>query len=422
MTLSGVAAGSAPAIAFERVTKTFQLAFERHRSFKDLFVERRGPRPSKARETLTALDDVSFEVHRAATLGLVGPNGTGKSTALKLIARILEPTSGAVHVRGRVAALLELGAGFHPELTGRDNVYLNGSLMGLDRSDMTRRLDRIVDFAELGRFMDVPVKHYSSGMYMRLGFATAVHLDPDILLIDEVLAVGDQAFQAKCRERIAQLKDSAVTIVLVSHDLSATRELCASAIWLESGVVRGAGATDQVVEAYYRSIIAHEEARFAAEAPAPVGLTPQLGTGEIRITACDVLGPDGTAATVVLTGEPVAIRLAYQARERVHAPIFGLAVHTAEGIHVSGPNTRAFGLELDWVEGAGEVRFTVPEWPLLAGSYQISAVVYDETQTHVYDYHHRSFVMRVRGQEQAQGYGLVRLAGEWSHGAKGSPS
>jgi lipopolysaccharide transport system ATP-binding protein len=399
-------------VAFDHVSKVFTLEIERPRSFKEAFVRRR--RRGEEAETLTALDDVSFSVERGTSFGLVGPNGTGKSTALKLVAGILEPTAGEVHVSGRVAALLELGAGFHPELSGRDNVYLDGSLMGLDRADMSVRLGRIADFAELGRFMDVPVKHYSSGMFMRLGFATAVHLEPDILLVDEVLAVGDQSFQAKCRDRIARLQRGGVSIVLVSHDLEATRELCERAVWLESGIARAIGPTHEVVESYYLSVVAHEEERLDHEAADPT-LSARWGSGEVRITACDVLDASGRAESIVVTGSPAAIRLRYEAARRVERPVFGLAIHRQDGVHVTGPNTRDAGLEIEWVEGAGEVRFEIPEWPLLEGTYLLSASVYDSALAEPFDYHHRRFPIHVRAGHAGQRYGLLHLAGTWMH-------
>jgi len=412
------------AIRFDAVTKTFVVAHDRPRSFQEAFVRAFRRTPAADRDVLVALDAVSFDVAPGTAVGLVGPNGTGKSTALKLVARILEPTAGRVVVDGRVAALLELGAGFHPDLTGRENVYLSGSLLGLGRREMGRRFDRIVAFSELERFIDVPVKHYSSGMYMRLGFATSIHLDAEILLIDEILAVGDQAFQHKCRERIAALRKAGLTILLVSHDTDAVRELCDRAIWLEDGLIRADGEPDAVLQGYYRHMIAREEARLAAEAgadadavEAAAAATDRFGSGDVEITSVEVLGPDGTPHAIVLTGQAVTIRLHYHAHRPVVDPVFGIAIHRDDGTHVAGPNTRDAGLAIAAVDGPGVVDVALPHLPLLEGSYTLSAACYDDTLTHAYDHHDRRFPLRVRAGDIRERFGLLALGATWSHRA-----
>ena len=418
------------AISFEHVTKHFTLEHDRPRSFQEALIAiARGQ--SHTTERLVALDDVSFELAHGGTLGLVGPNGTGKSTALKLVARILEPTSGRVTVHGRVAALLELGAGFHPDLSGRENVYLNGSMMGLSRTAMNARLDQIVDFAELERFIDMPVKHYSSGMYMRLGFATAIHLDADILLIDEVLAVGDQAFQHKCRDRIAELRKAGLTIALVSHDAAAVRELCSEALWLEAGKVLAYGPTDGVLEAYNASVVAHEEARFVAEHEAGHGTGPAFGaigtagttgaiadrwgSGDAEILGVDFLAADGTAHPILATNAPATLRIRYVAHGRINSPVFGLAIHRNDGLHVNGPNTMDAGFSIPFIEGEGEVSYCVERLPLMEGTYEVSASIYDHSCTHPYDYHNRRYTFRVRSDQIGERYGLVSFPARWEH-------
>ena len=223
-------------VQVENVSKRFILHHERPHSFKELVINLFG-RNSRRREEFWALRDISFELSEGEMLGIIGPNGAGKSTVLKLISRILEPTIGHIRVNGRVSALLELGAGFHPDLTGRENIYLNGSLLGFSKKEMARLSDDIVAFSELERFIDTPVKHYSSGMYMRLGFAIAINVQPDILLIDEVLAVGDQAFQKKCLDKIKEFKERGIPVIFVSHNLEAVAKLCTKAIWLEEGLI-----------------------------------------------------------------------------------------------------------------------------------------------------------------------------------------
>ena len=406
------------AVRLEHVTKRFTLDRGRPRAFKDAFVSLRGGRARRT-ETLLALDDVSLSLERGGTMGLVGPNGTGKSTVLKLVARILEPTSGRVTVFGRVAALLELGAGFHPDLTGRENIMLNGSIMGFGRSEMRRRLDAIVDFSELERFIDMPVKHYSSGMYMRLGFAAAVNMDADTLLIDEVLAVGDQSFQNKCRDKILALRRAGATILLVSHDPGAVRDLCRSAVWLENGRALAAGPVDEVLEAYYASVMAREEARFAAQhaaaETAPERTEDRWGSGEVEIVGVDLLGPDGAPRFVVGAAGPLTVRVRYLAHRRVDAPVFGLAIHRDDGLHVNGPNTLDGGLEIPFVEGPGAVHYRVQALPLLAGAYELSASCYDRTCTHPYDHHHRRFPFRVHAGGVRERLGLVHVAARWAH-------
>ncbi|MBI4496596.1 MAG: ABC transporter ATP-binding protein, partial [Chloroflexi bacterium] len=231
------------------VSKRFLLRHERPRTFQELAVGLLRLRP-RAGEEFWALRDVSFTVEGGRTLGIVGRNGSGKSTLLKLLARTLRPTSGAVQAEGRVFGLLELGTGFHPDLSGRDNVFLNGSFLGLSRREMSRRFDEIVSFAELERFIDTPVKHYSSGMYMRLGFSVAVHVEPDILIIDEVLAVGDARFQEKCLGVLDRFRQEGRTLLLVSHDLDLVQRFCDRAVYLHQGAVRGLGPTRAVVRQY----------------------------------------------------------------------------------------------------------------------------------------------------------------------------
>lgn len=248
-------------ISFDSVSKLFTVEHDRARSFQDVMLRLlRRDGSHLPHEAFWALSDVSFQIKSGQSVALIGNNGSGKSTCLKLMTRILRPTRGQVEVVGRISGLLELGAGFHPELSGRDNIYLNGALMGLSRADVERRLDEIVAFSELERFIDAQLKFYSSGMAMRLGFAIAVSVDADILLIDEVLAVGDQAFQSKCLDRIRQIIMQGVTIILVSHDLGVVRDLCERALWLDRGRLQADGASEDVVEAYLTAVHAEENA------------------------------------------------------------------------------------------------------------------------------------------------------------------
>lgn len=275
-------------VLFQEVSKRFILRHERARSFQEAFINIWNRR-NRSREEFWALRDVSFELEEGGTLGIIGENGSGKSTALKLITRIIEPTRGAIKVQGKVAALLELGAGFHHDLTGRENIFLNGSILGMTGKEMRARFPGIVEFSELERFIDTPIKHYSSGMYARLGFAVAISVDPDILVIDEVLAVGDEAFQRKCLDKIREIKDAGKSIILVSHNLQMVRDLCAQAVWLDGGLERARGPSHEVVDQYLEWANRKDKARLEgthAKAPeeSPEEEAHRWGTKEVEIT------------------------------------------------------------------------------------------------------------------------------------------
>lgn len=397
------------AIRFENISKCFALHQHRPHSLQETLIRlvpwrRQAPTPT---EEFWALRDVSFEVADGETVGLIGPNGVGKSTVLKLISRILEPTSGRIEVNGRVGALLELGAGFHPDLTGRENVYLNASMMGLNRQEVDRRFDEIVAFSELEPFIDVPVKHYSSGMYVRLGFAVAVHTDPEILLVDEVLAVGDAAFQRKCYERIDQLRGAGLTLLFVSHSADTVRSLCSRALWLDSGTLVADGSAESVVQRYTVHGWEAEEGRLRSS-----GTAQQWGTGRVKIKRVDLLDGEGAPKRLFRNGETMIVAIHYEAPERIVHPVFGLGIHHSDGTHITGPNTRFAGLEIPWVEGEGVVSYEISSVPLLEGKYLISLSAHDWDAIEMYDYHDRlyPFVILPGSVEK---YGLITMGGSW---------
>ncbi|HLH24856.1 MAG TPA: ABC transporter ATP-binding protein [Chloroflexota bacterium] len=414
-----------PAIRFEGVAKRFTIHHERARSLQDALLHafrRRG-----WREEFWALRDVSFAVTPGEALGVIGANGSGKSTLLKLATRLLAPTHGRVDVRGRVAALLELGAGFHPELSGRDNVYLNASILGIPRRRVDERFADIVEFAGLERFVDTPVKRYSSGMQARLGFAVAVHVEPDVLLLDEVLAVGDLQFQERCLDRIRALHAAGRTILLVSHDLTAVAQFCTRVLWLDDGQVRALGAPGPVIEEYRRHLLGGGGREMGARAhspvPSPQPLAPtgrRWGSGEIELVGVELLDGAGRPATRFATGEPLVVRLRYHARRRVRRPVFGVAIY-AGGLQVGGPNTRVDGQPIEQVEGEGELRYRIEALPLLAGAYTLSAAVYDEQELHPFDHHHQCYPFRVVSPDGVERYGLIDLAGAWEMVAGSQP-
>ena len=325
---------AASAVVVDRVSKRFWLSHQRASSLKERVLG--AATRSAPAEALWALSDVSLRIDAGTTVGVIGPNGCGKSTLLQLVAGVLEPDGGSCATSGRVTSLLELGAGFSPELTGRENIYLNASLHGVSREDVRARFDAIVAFAELERFIDMPVRTYSSGMYMRLGFAVAVHLDPEIVLIDEAFAVGDAHFQRKCLRTIREFQRSGRTIVLVSHDLHLVEQLCSHVALLQQGRLVAAGAAADVIGHYHELDMGRGLRRRAIGG----------ARGTVQITSVDLLR-DGAPADVLRTRDALTIRLHYRCEAPVDRPVFGVAIHREDGTHVTGPNTRTSGFPVD---------------------------------------------------------------------------
>lgn len=399
-------------VAFDKVSKRFILHREQRKTIQERVAGLLRPRGQG--EEFWALRDVSFAINQGQSLGLVGHNGAGKSTALKLMTRILEPTHGAVTMQGRVAALLELGSGFHPDLSGRENVYLYGSLMGFGRREMAERLDEVVDFSGIGDFIDMEVKHYSSGMYTRLGFAVATSVDPDILITDEVLAVGDEAFQRKCLERIYEFRQRGKTIIFVSHALETVRSMCDLALWLDHGSVRASGVVSTVVDAYLEDVNRREMERMAATQPHLDPNDPsRFGSREIEIEALEMLNAEGQSVSVFRTHEPVTIRMHYVVHQPVTGPVFGVGLYHESGIWLTGPNTRFDGLEMNELHGSGYVDYHIPDLPLLNGRYLLSVAVYDASMLHPYDHHERRYRLVVQGAGLREHYGIIAVPGSW---------
>jgi ABC-type polysaccharide/polyol phosphate transport system ATPase subunit len=418
------------AVVFDHVSKRFTLQHQRDRSFQEAAVSTmrrlRQLQPIRKREEFWALRDVSFQVEPGETLGIIGENGSGKSTSLKLISRILEPTEGSIEVNGRVSALLELGAGFHPDLTGRENIYLNASILGFSRREIRRKVEEIIGFSELERFIDTPVKHYSSGMYMRLGFAIAINVDPDILLTDEVLAVGDEGFQRKCLDKIADLQARGKTILFVSHSMEAIRNLCTRVVWLNKGQVQAIGDVERVVDTYL--LFVHEkEARIleerhrqrwptAATTPpppspdrqepkqaasiegeggegvcepepkSPLAEEDRWGSGVIRFLQARFLNGEGEECFLHKSGDPATIEMVYEACAIIADPVFGIAIYRQkDDLWVYGTNTDIDELSIERVEAWGVVRFHMPALHLTEGQYWLAVAVHARDGT-PYDY------------------------------------
>jgi ABC-type polysaccharide/polyol phosphate transport system ATPase subunit len=392
---------SRPAVVVEGVSKHFRLYSDRNDSLKASVLRARRARY----EEFLALDDVSFEIPTGTTFGLVGENGSGKSTMLKCIARILRPDRGTVTTHGKVAALLELGSGFHPELSGRENVYLNGSILGLGRKELERKFEEIVHFAGIEQFIDQPVKNYSSGMYVRLGFSIAINVDPDILLVDEVLAVGDAAFQRKCMEKFAAYRAAGKTVVVVSHDTGSMRMLCDEVAWLEHGKLVKVGRPDDVVDEYIDE--GHEEREQTEDG----GL--RWGSGEGRVERVELLDGTGSTTTRLRTGSPVTVRVHWSTDRPLEQPVFGLAIETLEGHYLWAHHSRDGDAVPARIDGAGHVDLVVDRLMLQPGTFDISASLVTYDTQHVYDYRRRTLRFDVETGRPRESGGPIALGGSW---------
>jgi len=403
------------AISVDSVSKRFKLAEDRANSIKELMVSRRR---RNAESGFWAVRDVSLEIPRGTTFGLVGHNGSGKSTLLRLMAGIHQPTSGRIEARGRISSLLELGSGFHPDLTGRENIYLNGAMLGLNKRHMRTIVDEIVDFSGLHEFIDQPVKVYSSGMYVRLGFAVAVHVEPEILLVDEVMAVGDEEFQRRCFDHMYKLRRDGATVVFVSHSLSMVESMCENAAWLDHGSLMETGPAVEVCQSYLSRVNDAEAERISAEqaemdAGRDVELTGEhRGSGEIRIYHVDILDPQWNRVPHARTGEPLRIRLWYDAAVPIDNPRFAFDLFQEEGVHIAGASTQGQLKTGEIQAGQGFIDFVVPNWPVNPGSYFIGVAVTDSDGLHTFDHVDRIVPVKVAAGGSSD-RGLVRIEGSF---------
>lgn len=392
-------------------------------------------------ETFPALRGVSFSVPRGCTYGVIGRNGSGKSTLLKCVAGITKPNEGTVRVQGRISALIELGAGFHPEISGRENIFINGIMLGLSKREVHRRFDEIVEFAELKDFIDAPVKTYSSGMYMRLGFAVAIHVDPDVLLIDEVLAVGDQGFTVKCLDKFAEFRRRNKTILLVTHSLDLVERFCDRALWLDKGKTLAEGEPKRVVAAYLMDVGRDEEAQLAraeaavvaqvseggADAPADAERMPsdvvntpadmfqategRWGSREVEIVDVSLHGSDGHVSHVFNTGDAIEVRVKARAHQPTNDFVFGIGLFNADGVCCYGTNTNLEGLEPVSISGDSDVRFQIPSLDLVEGTYKFDVAVH-RLDGYPYDYHRLLYTFRVKS--RTHDVGIYRPRHEWT--------
>jgi lipopolysaccharide transport system ATP-binding protein len=389
-------------IVADRVSRTFRVYPKAQRTLKDVFVARGRLR---ARE-VQALRDVSLTIEPGEAVGLVGRNGSGKSTLLRIVSGIIKPTSGRIEAGGRIASLLELGAGFHPDFTGRENVYLNGSIHGLSRTRVREAMDEIVAFAELEQFIDLPVRTYSSGMYMRLGFSVAAHIESDVLLLDEVFAVGDEQFQRKCFGKIAEFKRRGGTIIFVSHDAQAVERLCDRAVLLRKGEVAFDGPTQEAIAAYRRLLAAD-----ANPEELEAGLR-EWGSGEARILSAQLVDATGEERSQFAGGEAVTLRIVVAADATVAAPRVALELRDDGGLVLASASRDT--AELGWDGGAGEreLRFHVPHLPLADGRFHVRVALTDAVNGH--PLHALDDALRLHVFPAGDATGAVLLEGSWT--------
>lgn len=424
------------AVEIENVSKEFRIPRERFASVKERLLHM----GKVEHDVFHALNDINIEIKEGETYALLGHNGSGKSTLLKCVAGILRPTTGQVKVRGRMAALLELGAGFHPDLTGRENVFMNATLLGISQREIERRFDEIVAFAELEDFIDNQVKHYSSGMYVRLGFAVAVNMDPDVLLVDEVLAVGDEAFQRKCVERIRQFQADGRTIVVVTHSADMVRQLCDRAAVLDHGDKVAEGNPGEAIRTYREylmkrgvpvesvdsEVIVNPDGEEEAEDGTEEEVVPEreLTAGELQarksnkrvaITNVELVRPHSDERPYLLPGEPLTIRADYVASEPTEKVVFGVSVHDLEGRVVFGWNTEQLDVDVPVLDGSGTIVFDIGSIPLLDGDYMLSIAAHDVFGATVYDWHEQEYRFEVMNPLKTEGLVHTPVKVSFSH-------
>jgi ABC-type polysaccharide/polyol phosphate transport system ATPase subunit len=432
------------AIQVTHASKVYR-RYNRRRQFatlKSALLSRSLVRDLEPDETFAAVRDVTFTVPAGRTLGVIGRNGSGKSTLLKLVAGITKATSGSVVVNGRISALIELGAGFHPEISGRENVFINGIMLGLSKKEVARRFDEIVDFAEIKDFIDAPVKTYSSGMYMRLGFAVAIHVDPDVLLVDEVLAVGDEGFTHKCLDKFSEFKRRGKTILLVTHALGLVERFCDEALWMDGGSMKGLGDPKRVVGAYVTDVEISEEEQLAAsdaraqeaattvspDEPASAVLPDnpiesatgpadmfraaegRWGSREIEIVDVSLTGADGERAHVFHSGEALHVRLRLRAPVAMEDFVVGIGIFNAEGVCCYGTNTDIEELRAQRILGDAEAVFSIESLDLVEGTYKLDVAVH-KLDGYPYDYHRLLHTFRVKS--RTKDVGIYRPKHAW---------
>lgn len=403
------------AIRFLNVTKKFKLNSEKPVPFLkrigSIFGYANGAEDDLD-QYFSAVKNISFDIKKGETVGFVGTNGSGKSTLLKLAAEIILPTEGEIEVNGRLSALLELGAGFHVDLTGRENIKLGGALLGLTGADVASITDDIIEFSELGDFIEIPVKHYSSGMFMRLAFSVAIHVLPEILFIDEILAVGDQSFQDKCFQRLHELKRSSVTMVIVSHDLRSLQNICERLIWIHHGEFKMTGEPRRVLAAYTEFMRSQTEGQMLKQSGISSG--QRWGSGEVRFRSIYLIDAEGKRANMFKANESLIVCMEWEASEPIENPQFGVSIYrTGDGIQLNSPTTYGAGIDLGVVTGCGTISYHIDQLPLLPGTYHFNVSIFDKLGVHTFDFIDRCQIFEITYAEIAENYGFVSLPARW---------
>lgn len=417
-----------PVIDVRNISKKFKIYHEKNLNLKYAFLNFLTGKKSSYYDEFWALRNINMDIKKGETIGLIGENGSGKSTLLKLMSRILYPDEGHIYTEGKIAALIEIGAGFHSELSGRENIYINGSILGFKKKEIEASLEEIIEFSGLEKFLDNPIKTYSSGMYVRLGFSIAINVDPDILLIDEILAVGDENFQKKCLQKIDGFKSEGKTIILVSHDLTTVEKICDRVFLLDNGLVASEGAPVNVISNYHKILYEKEEKALRAEqiekvpaAPlqedeAPAPETNRWGSKEAEITGIEFLNDRDERSDVFKTGDFMKVKIHYEAKERIQKPVFGIAFYREDGIHINGPNTKTSNYDIKNIEGKGYIEHIINSIPFLPSTYLFTASIYDYSCLHAYDHWERCFKFSVVESERVkERYGVFYIPSEWRH-------
>ena len=415
------------AIEFSNVTKIYNIRERGYRTFRDSCARslnkirqkfKRNPNSdlsSNESNVIRALDNVSFSVDKGKALGIIGANGSGKTTILRLLANVTEPSSGEISVSGKVAPLIQVGAGFHPELTGRENVYLNATIMGLSRKEIYERYDDIVSFAELDRFMDTPIKRYSSGMYVRLGFSVAVHINLDILLIDEILAVGDLSFQRKCLDTMSKIRKTDKTIIFVSHNIFAIKDICDRVIWLNEGKIRGEGNPSEVVDEYITYMTAKSQYLNTDK----IGKSARWGTGEARCKSIEILNLDGKKTSEFIAGDLVRIRFEYEAKQKIDSPVFYIGVFNDNDDKIFGSYYNKERANPYSIKGNGVLECTIDTRLFRSGIYYVMPAISGEIGTLSMDAWMRAASFVIHKNKLLTNYdgygapGIVNMPHEW---------
>lgn len=413
-----------PVIRVRSLSKEYKIGAHpgTYKTLRDRIASIFRPRPAKsegARSTRTfrAVNDVSFQINEGEVVGVIGRNGAGKSTLLKLLSRITEPSEGEIELTGRVGSLLEVGTGFHPELTGRENIYMNGAILGMARSEIVNKFDAIVDFAEVENFIDTPVKHYSSGMYLRLAFSVAAHLEPEILIVDEVLAVGDAAFQKKCLGKMDEVSRQGRTVLFVSHNMVAVEKLCSRGIVMDKGGLVFDGIARDAVAMYLSAADRGSGTELADSAR-------RTGTGEIRIKRYEIFGRGGS---LVRVGEPFTIRLHFECHKRVRRPEFAITILTRSGLILFSIFTSDLQYAIPEISEDGFIDLEVQSPNLLAGTYVLHFGITDDVESHWYDLVTENAELDIgaadiynSGKQRAAGYSLLFYHCNWALTIKAS--